>query len=168
MKKIIVLSMVLIGCANGPRTVVEADPNKPSWVSSSKISWVDGDQIFFHTQYSVRGDERVNGCFQLAKLDSKETLIREIAEDIRGQIDNAQQGISENTELLLSQVRSSEYSGKVVGMDRIAVMAALNIAHELLRSRGRESEVDGTLGGRLRAMCERVETALEHGKQLEF
>jgi cell division protein ZapA len=74
----------------------------------------------------------------------------------------------DSAEYLNGKMREIRDTGKVVGMDRIAVMAALNIAHELLRSRGRESEVDGTLGGRLRAMCERVETALEHGKQLEF
>jgi cell division protein ZapA len=33
-------------------------------------------------------------------------------------------------------------SGKVVGMDRIAVMAALNLAHEVVEAGGIDSELD--------------------------
>jgi len=74
----------------------------------------------------------------------------------------------DSAEYLNGKMREIRDTGKVVGVDRIAVMAALNIANELLKIRGREAEVDGNLGGRLRAICERVETALEHGKQLEL
>lgn len=117
MKKSMLLSLLLTGCVTGPRAIVDSGgANKPGWVSSSKISWVEGDQVYFRNQYTIRGDERLNGCYQLVKLDSKEALLREIAEDLKGQIDNAQQGISESAELVLSQVRSSEYSGKIIGM----------------------------------------------------
>ena len=74
----------------------------------------------------------------------------------------------DSAEFLNAKMREIRDSGKIVGLDRIAVMAALNLANELLKSRGREAEVEGNLGGRLRAMRERVETALEHGKQLEL
>jgi len=74
----------------------------------------------------------------------------------------------DSAEFLNAKMREIRDSGKIVGLDRIAVMAALNLANELLKSRGREAEVEGSLGGRLRAMRERVETALEHGKQLEL
>jgi hypothetical protein len=119
MKKSLVLSVFLVGCAtsNHPRTVVdEGAANKPGWVANTKVSWVEADQVAFRAQYTVRGDERLNGCFQLARLDAKEALLREIAEDLRGQIDFAQEGLSESAELALTQVRSSEYSGKVIGM----------------------------------------------------
>jgi cell division protein ZapA len=36
------------------------------------------------------------------------------------------------------QMRSIRESGKVIGLERIAVMAALNISHELLRASERE------------------------------
>ncbi len=118
MKKYLLIGILfLTACATDQRLLIEnGSVKKPDWVESTKISWTEGDQVFFKSQYTIRNDERLNACFQLAKLESKETLLREIAEDLRGQIDNAQQGISENTELILSQVRSSEYSGKVIGM----------------------------------------------------
>lgn len=35
--------------------------------------------------------------------------------------------------------------GKVIGIDRIAVLAALNLAHELQELRAREAEIDRSL-----------------------
>lgn len=89
---------------------------KPDWVNSTKISWNEGDQVFFRTQYTIRGNERINGCYQLAKVEMKETLLREISEDIMGHIDNAQQSISEDAEIVLNQFRTGEYRGKVTGL----------------------------------------------------
>jgi cell division protein ZapA len=74
----------------------------------------------------------------------------------------------DSAEYLNGKMREIRETGKVVGIDRIAVMAALNLVNELLKSRSREAEVEGSLGGRLRAMRERVESALEHGRQLEL
>jgi hypothetical protein len=59
-------------------------------------------------------------------------------------------------------------SGKVVGLDRIAVIAALNMANELIRFRNRDTNLDSDVGGRLRILRERVESALEKGRQLEL
>jgi cell division protein ZapA (FtsZ GTPase activity inhibitor) len=47
-------------------------------------------------------------------------------------------------------------------------MAALNIANELLQLRERESGSQLEFGSRLKALRERVETALEKGQQLEL
>ncbi len=74
----------------------------------------------------------------------------------------------DSAQYLNTKMREIRDTGKVVGMDRIAVMAALNLVNELLKSRSREAEVDGNLGGRLRKIRERVEAALEHGKQLDL
>lgn len=57
------------------------------------------------------------------------------------------------------KMREIRDSGKVVGMDRIAVMAALNIAHELLRTRGETGDLDGTRR-RLEALTARLDAAL--------
>ena len=65
-------------------------------------------------------------------------------------------------------LREIRDSGKVIGLDRIAVMAALNLAHEFLKGKERESKLDGGVGQRVRAMRERVEGALEKGQQLEL
>jgi cell division protein ZapA len=59
-------------------------------------------------------------------------------------------------------------TGKVTGLDRIAVMAALNMANELLQSRGKGEDLESSAAHRLQLMRERVETALQSGRQLEF
>jgi len=71
-------------------------------------------------------------------------------------------------EYLNGRMREIRDSGKVVGLDRIAVMVALNMAHELLQQRGRDTKVESEAGSKVRAMRERVETALERAQQLEL
>jgi cell division protein ZapA len=71
-------------------------------------------------------------------------------------------------EFLNARMREIKDSGKVVGLDRIAVMAALNLAHEYLKGKDRESKLDSGVGHRVRLLRERVEGALEKGQQLEL
>ena len=71
-------------------------------------------------------------------------------------------------EFLNSRMREIRDTGKVIGMDRIAVMAALNLAHEFLKGKERESKLDNGAGHRVRSLRERVEGALEKGQQLEL
>lgn len=71
-------------------------------------------------------------------------------------------------EFLNAKMRQIRDSGKVVGLDRIAVMAALNLANELLKSRSREELMDSSLGLRVKSMRQRIESALESGSQLEL
>jgi cell division protein ZapA len=69
---------------------------------------------------------------------------------------------------LNSQMRKIRESGKVVGLERIAVMTALNLTAELLGSKSREDLLDNSYGLRLKSMRERVESALQSGRQLEL
>lgn len=73
-------------------------------------------------------------------------------------------------EYLNTKMREIRDSGSVMGLDRIAVMAALNISNELLRVKQSEAApgVDHELGDRIKHLRERVETALTRGKQLEI
>jgi cell division protein ZapA len=71
-------------------------------------------------------------------------------------------------EFLTLRMREIRDSGKVVGLDRIAVMAALNLAHEFLKLRDRETRVDNGVGQRVRALRERVEGALGKSQQLDL
>jgi cell division protein ZapA len=71
-------------------------------------------------------------------------------------------------EFLNSRMREIRDTGKVVGLDRIAVMAALNLAHEFLKGKDRESRLDNGVGQRVRAIRERVEGALGKSQQLEL
>ena len=74
----------------------------------------------------------------------------------------------DSAEYLDGKMREIRDSGKVVGLDRIAVIAALNIANELIKQRKQGTVIEGDLGARLRSLRERMETALEKGQQLEL
>ena len=80
----------------------------------------------------------------------------------------ARNELLDSAELLNRKMREIRDSGKVVGLDRIAVMAALNLTNELLKSRGRDETADADLSARLKSMRERVESALAKGQQLEL
>jgi len=71
-------------------------------------------------------------------------------------------------EFLNGKMREIRDSGSVLGLDRIAVMAALNLANELLKVRRTESPSDHEMADRVRHLRERVETAITRGKQLEI
>jgi cell division protein ZapA len=74
----------------------------------------------------------------------------------------------DSAELLNARMREIRDTGKVVGLDRIAVMAALNMANELLRARTKGDALENEARQRLRGMRERVEGALQNGRQLEL
>jgi cell division protein ZapA len=74
----------------------------------------------------------------------------------------------DSAEFLNTRMREIRDAGSIVGLDRIAVMAALNLAHELLKLRGRGEGLDTDVGQKIRQLRERVETALSRGQQLEL
>lgn len=56
-------------------------------------------------------------------------------------------------------------SGKVVGVDRIAVMAGLNIAHEAIEAGVLGGEQAKSVGARLQKLNERIEATLAEYRQ---
>jgi cell division protein ZapA len=74
--------------------------------------------------------------------------------------------------LLDRRMREIREAGKVSGADRIAVMAALNLAHELLRNRrkdqiARGNSIDGDVARRrIQAMHAAVDQALANQEKL--
>lgn len=69
---------------------------------------------------------------------------------------------------LSARMKEIRDTGKVVGADRIAVMAALNITNEMLRQREHGQGSLAEFGTRVKALRERVETALQKGQQLDL
>jgi len=74
----------------------------------------------------------------------------------------------DSAEHLNNEMRKIRDSGKVIGLDRIAVMAALNMANELLKARSRDTSLDTDVVHRIRSLRERVESSLERGQQLDL
>ena len=70
--------------------------------------------------------------------------------------------------LLNQRLRQIREHGKVMGTERLVIMAALNMANELAKIASREERSTAELGARVRGMRERVERALVHGQQLEL
>ncbi len=94
------------------------------------------------------------------KILEKEYQVSCPAEERKDLVDSA--------ELLNAKMREIRDSGKVVGLDRIAVMAALNMANDLIKSRSHGEVLETAAKDRIRSMRERVETALQSGQQLEL
>jgi cell division protein ZapA len=74
----------------------------------------------------------------------------------------------DSAEFLDAKMREIRDSGKVAGLDRIAVISALNLANELIKLRRQGSSLDVDVGARLKSLRERVEAALERGQQMEL
>ncbi len=60
-----------------------------------------------------------------------------------------------------ARMREIYNSGKVVGMDRIAVMAALNIAHEFLQLRNEKETLTRKVNGELGRLHTKIEAAVD-------
>lgn len=67
-----------------------------------------------------------------------------------------------------TRMREVRGSGKVIGTDRIAVMVALNLAHELLTEKSAQDSAASSANKRIRSLRERIEIALNDSTQLEL
>jgi cell division protein ZapA len=74
----------------------------------------------------------------------------------------------DSAEYLNAKMREIRDAGNIIGLDRIAVVAALNLANELLKIRNGDDAAGSNVAPRLRQMRERVEAALVKGHQLDL
>ena len=74
----------------------------------------------------------------------------------------------DSAEILNSKMLEIRDSGRIVGLDRIAVMAALNMAHELLHAQARDRLLDGDVSSRLKIISDRVDNVLGGSQQLDL
>jgi cell division protein ZapA len=66
--------------------------------------------------------------------------------------------------MLSDRMRDIKASGKMMSMDRIAIMAGLNIAHELLKSQKGGGSGDPNLDARLASLATRVSEVLNNAE----
>jgi cell division protein ZapA len=74
--------------------------------------------------------------------------------------DDEQANLESAARYLDGKMREIRRSGKVVGADRIAVMAALNITHELLHKQQRMDRVADTARTQVRELMAKADTVL--------
>jgi cell division protein ZapA len=82
--------------------------------------------------------------------------------------EDEREALQDSARFLDRKMREIRDSGKVVGVERIAVMAALNIAHEFLQSKHLREGQAQSISSRIRTLQEKIETALNQGKQMEL
>jgi cell division protein ZapA len=82
--------------------------------------------------------------------------------------DGQQDSLLASARFLDQKMREIRAGGRVIGTDRIAVMTALNLAHELLEFQRERDQLSDSFGRRIKALREKVEVALNDGNQLEL
>ena len=74
----------------------------------------------------------------------------------------------ESARYLDQQMRTIRQGGKVVGVERIAVMAALNITHELIRQGQQSSLGSQDLQERIRRLTKRIDESINSVRKMEM
>jgi cell division protein ZapA len=69
---------------------------------------------------------------------------------------------------LNERMREVRDTGKVIGLDRIAIMAGLNVANELLKQRAREDRVGSTVLPRLGALQARMQNLIDENRNVKI
>ncbi len=101
------------------------------------------------------------------KIESKAISIRVLDKDyqVACPVDE-EAALLDSARLLDERMREIRDARQMVGTDRVAVMAALNLAHDLLQLQASGGEGPG-LETKLRGLQNKVEAAISRGRQLE-
>ncbi len=79
-----------------------------------------------------------------------------------------QSALLESAKFLDSKMREVRDSGNIVGSERIAVITALNMANDLLKSSHVDKAIGEELPPRLKDLENKISRVLEQAKQLEI
>ena len=79
-----------------------------------------------------------------------------------------QESLRNSARYLDDRMREIRGAGKVIGTERIAVMAALNLAYEILEQKTTKDDSSEALCKRLRTMQDKIDLALAESTQLEL
>jgi len=82
--------------------------------------------------------------------------------------DGEQHDLMRSADYLDKKMREVREKGKIIGSDRIAVIAALNISHELLTQDNNKAIIDNSVSQRIKNLQEKIEDTLFESQQLEF
>lgn len=79
-----------------------------------------------------------------------------------------QSALLESAKFLDSKMREIRDTGNIMGSERIAVITALNMANDLLRTSNVDKELGQELPPRLKDLESKISRVLEQAKQLEI
>jgi len=75
--------------------------------------------------------------------------------------DDEQASLISSAQELDEQMREIRHAGKVSNAERVAVLAALNLTHELIQSRKKSSPENSGFGKKINKMYLKIETVLK-------
>jgi len=78
------------------------------------------------------------------------------------------ESLKEAAALLQEKMQQVKNSGKVIGFDRIAVIAGLNLAHEIVQTKHNSQQTIEMVEQGLLGLTERVESLLEKNLKMEL
>jgi cell division protein ZapA len=73
--------------------------------------------------------------------------------------------LQRSADFLDTKMREIRDNGKIVGSDRIAIIAALNISHELLTQSEGSAKMDTDIDSRIRSIQDKIDNALERSRE---
>ena len=76
--------------------------------------------------------------------------------------------LMESARLVDEKMREIRDARKMIGADRVAVMAALNLAHDLLTVQSSDASGGPAVETKLRSLQNKVEAAITRGRQMEL
>lgn len=76
--------------------------------------------------------------------------------------------LMESARYLDQQMRAIRQGGKVIGLERIAVMAALNITHELIQHGQQSDRGSQDMQEHLRRLTAKLDDTINHYRQMEI
>ena len=74
--------------------------------------------------------------------------------------------LNDAASLLNERMQEVKTSGKIIGSERIAVLAALNIAHEMLAYKNENEDYTSNVDGVVRRIQDKIDDALMKGSQV--
>jgi len=77
-------------------------------------------------------------------------------------------GLLQSAAFLDEKMREIRDRGRTTGSDNVAIMAALNITHELMQKQGMNEQVDSGLSARVKNLQSKIEAALSSARQIEI
>ena len=89
-------------------------------------------------------------------------------EYVVGCAEDEREALFASVEFLNRKLREQRDSGKVIGSERVAVMAALNIAHEYLDYRRDNDSAASDIGEGLERIQTKIKRALARGSNFEL
>ena len=79
-----------------------------------------------------------------------------------------EESLREAAHYLHTLMESIRASGRVVGLDRVAVMAALNVSNELLQSKNLQAAAQAKAAAQVQTLSDRVANAISANKQMHI